>query len=557
MGAGPKSFQAKVREQPWPWLLGLLTLLSAALLMTLRADLRFFLDDWALVIYREGGPTDWLLPHNEHIIVLPNALYKLSLTVFGMTTIPIHVAGLALFLASVWLLFFWLRPLVGEPASAIGCAVLLFLGASGEDLVWTFQIGYLGSVAAGLAALLLLRRGSTRADAWACASLVVCLLFSSLVIPFLAGVAVLILFPRDLSPDWSALKRRCWVFLVPAVLYAIWWLGWGHLAENAISLHNAAHLPAYVPAAFAFAASTLTGIFLIHLPHDQSGWAIPGLVLAGGVAFVAWRRRRIAPELLTAAAIALVFWALSGLNFIPGREFDASRYVFPGAIFLLMILGGAFAGCRPGPRTLAVIAAVAAVAIATNLDALFHKYDDQIRPIGERNAASLTAIDLARDTVDPDYSVGMTDDGLARVDAKGYLAALDSYGSAGLSEDEIDQAPPEDRSRLDQLLVPALRIGPEAGLSVAPVRSSCETVTADAGATDTAPVAGPLLYIRPARDAVVRLTRFGPAPGAPAWLVPGGRASGYRIPADDSDRPWRIGFQGRGEVLLCEATRAG
>ncbi|HNI41022.1 MAG TPA: hypothetical protein PLB47_12170, partial [Solirubrobacterales bacterium] len=494
MGAGPKSFQAKVREQPWPWLLGLLTLLSAALLMTLRADLRFFLDDWALVIYREGGPTDWLLPHNEHIIVLPNALYKLSLTVFGMTTIPIHVAGLALFLTSVWLLFFWLRPLVGEPASAIGCAVLLFLGASGEDLVWTFQIGYLGSVAAGLAALLLLRRGSTRADAWACASLVVCLLFSSLVIPFLAGVAVLILFPRDLSPDWSALKRRCWVFLVPAVLYAIWWLGWGHLAENAISLHNAAHLPAYVPAALAYAASTLTGIFLIHLPHDQSGWAIPGLILAGGVAFVAWRRRRLAPELLVAVTIALAFWALSGLNFVPGREFNASRYVFPGAIFLLMILGGAFAGCRPGRGILALVAAVAAIAVVTNVDALFHKFNDQIRPIGERNAASLTVIDLTRDTVDPDYSVGMTDDGQARVDAKGYIAAVDKYGSAGLSDEEIDRAPAEDRALIDQLLVGALPVRLLPAGKVAPDRSGCRKLAADPGATESLRAPSGLLY---------------------------------------------------------------
>ena len=121
MGSDPTGALGAIRRRPWVSALGLLMLISAALLLTLGLDFGFFLDDWDLVIYREGSPTDWLLPHNEHIVVLPAAIYKLSLAVFGMNAGPLHVLAILLFLLSVGLLFLWLRPLIGEPASVIGC----------------------------------------------------------------------------------------------------------------------------------------------------------------------------------------------------------------------------------------------------------------------------------------------------------------------------------------------------------------------------------------------------------------------------------------------------
>ncbi len=58
---------------------------SAALLLHYRASLNFMLDDWAFVIGREDGKiSDFLDPHNEHISVIPVAIYKLFLAVFGM-----------------------------------------------------------------------------------------------------------------------------------------------------------------------------------------------------------------------------------------------------------------------------------------------------------------------------------------------------------------------------------------------------------------------------------------------------------------------------------------
>jgi len=553
MGAASSGMPEERPDRIWIWLLGLAMLASGVLLMVMRSQIGFFLDDWDLVIYR-GTPTDWLLPHNEHIVVLPAAIYKLSLAIFGMTAIPLHLVAVALFLTSVAALFFWLRPLTGAPSAFFGCLVVLFLGAATEDLVWAFQMGFFGSVAAGLGALLQLRRGARTGDRWACLLLVVSVLFSSLGIPFTLGAAVLILFGESLHPDWRRLPGRAWIFLVPALLYAGWWLGWGHLAPNALGTANLRQDPVYLLSGLGYSALVLTGTFKVGQVSMDDGWALPGLILALILGLVLFIRRRIPVELLVAATIALGFWALSGLNYIPGREFFNSRYQYPGAVILLMLLGGAFAGSRPGPRTLAVIAAVCAVSLVVNLQTLNDLFRGTYRPYAQRNHLALAGLDLASRTVPDGYAVAMTDDGQALVDAGSYLEAAEKYGKAGLPADEIGGLPVDQRIRLDQILVGALPVRLLPAGNLAADRDLCRTVTADPAASGNLEVGSSLMLIRSRRQVTIKLGRFGPGTGALAWFAPGGRAVGYRIPRDHSERPWRIGFKGRGPVTVCPAS---
>jgi len=557
MGSDRTGSFGAIRRHPWESLLVLLMVLSGALLLAFRSDFGFFLDDWGLVIGREGSPTDWLLPHNEHIVLLPAAIYKLSLNVFGMTAMPIHCLAVALFLTSVGLLFLWLRPLVGAAVAVLFCAVVLFLGSAAEDLIWAFQIGFFGSVASGLAALLLLRKGTVRADGWACLLLVIGLLFSSLGIPFAIGAAVQLLFRQGPRPNWSTLLRRSWVYLVPATVYVIWWLGWGHLAPNSVSAHNAADDPLYVLSAFAFAGSVVTGTFPLKEVAAGFIWAIPGLILLSGLVALVIRRRQVPAALLVAAAVGFSFWALSGLNYIPGREFIASRYQYPGAIFILMIFGGALSGYRPGPGVLKLIAAVALVAVAVNLAALVASFRDTYKPYEERGLVALTAFDISSRTVGPDAAVPINEDGTAVVDARSYFKAVDKYGSPGLNEDQIDGASATNRTLLDQTLVAILPVTLPAPDLVKPYRNRCRILTADATASDIAEVTSSLLYIRPTNQVVIRLGRFGPGVGALGWRTIGNRPTGYRIPEDNSDRAWRIGFQGTGKVTVCPARASG
>ena len=121
--------------------------------------------------------------------------------------------------------------------------MLLFLGAAWEDLLWPFQINYLVAIAAGSAR----SSPSIAKTAAATSSSARCWPWRPLLqprAPFLACFVVLILLDED---RW----RRLWVIVVPAVVFAIWWLGWGHTAETAFSLGNVARSPIYVINGFA------------------------------------------------------------------------------------------------------------------------------------------------------------------------------------------------------------------------------------------------------------------------------------------------------------------
>jgi hypothetical protein len=556
MGSEPTGAFAAVRKRPWLSLLGLLTLLSTVLLLILGSKIGFFLDDWDLVIFR-STPSDWLLPHNEHIIVVPAALYQLSLSVFGMTAMPLHVIAVVLFELSIVLLFFWLRPLVGEPLSVLACAVMLFLGAATADLVWAFQIGYFGSTAAGLGALLNLRSRTRRGDAWACLLLVVSLLFSSMVIPFAAASAVQIYFRGEARSGSDGLLRRAWVVLVPAALFLIWWVGWGRLADNHATLENALKAPLFAVSALGYAGAVLTGLFPLREVNSSYLWALPGLLVAAGIALLLRRRGRIPPEFVIGAVAALAFWLLAGLNYSPGRYFVAGRYQYPSALFLLMILAGAGAGLRPSPRLFKWLVALAVASLAVNLAALIHIFDSTYKVYEGRNLSGMTALDISRRTVSPDFSIGIgTDGGGQQVPAPPYFDAVDRYGSPGWDEDEIAGASREDRERIDQILVRALPVGPVPAKKVVPDPGSCQAAAASPDNPQAIEVDSPLLFIRSARTTLIYVGRFGDGLDAPAWAAPEGTPIGFEFPADRSRKPWRIGFKGQGEVKVCFARPA-
>jgi hypothetical protein len=172
------------------WLVGA----SGALLLYWGSKLTFLLDDWEFLLYRRGFNAHAILdPHGEHISVAPVLIYKALLATVGMgSAFPFRVVSTAVFLLSCVLLFVFLQRRVGQWPAIAATAVVLFLGAGWEDLLWAFQVGYFGSMAAGLGALLALERDERGGDALACGLLAVSILFSSLGLPFLIGVAVLL-----------------------------------------------------------------------------------------------------------------------------------------------------------------------------------------------------------------------------------------------------------------------------------------------------------------------------------------------------------------------------
>ena len=148
---------------------------SATVLLFLQSRLTFFGDDWSFLLERRGLSAGvFLNPHNDHIVILPVAIYKTLLGIFGMTSaLPFQAVSTLVFLLSVIVLFIYLRRCVGRELALLGSTLILFLGAAWPDLLWSFQVSLFGSIAAGLTALLALERDEERSDAIACALLVV------------------------------------------------------------------------------------------------------------------------------------------------------------------------------------------------------------------------------------------------------------------------------------------------------------------------------------------------------------------------------------------------
>ena len=200
-------------------------------------------------------------PHNEHIAVLPIAIYKLLLAAFGMDSQrPFQVVSTLMYVLSIALVFVWIRRRVGAWLALAAALPLLFFGASWIDLLFPFQLAFSGSMSCGIAALLCLERNDKTGDRAACALLVASLAFSSLGLPFIVGAAVAV--------GWDAdRRRRAFVVLVPAALYAVWWLGWGHRADRSFSIEHLMTLPTYV---FDGLASSLSSLLGLATPRNEA-----------------------------------------------------------------------------------------------------------------------------------------------------------------------------------------------------------------------------------------------------------------------------------------------
>jgi hypothetical protein len=555
------------------WLVGA----SGCLLLYWGSKLTFLLDDWEFLLYRRGEDVGTVLePHGEHISVAPVLIYKALLATFGMASaLPFRVASTALFLLSAVLLFVLLQRRIGQWPALAATAVVLFLGAAYEDLLWAFQVGYFGSMAAGLGMLVAFDRDGRRADLLACVLLTVSILFSSLGLAFLAGAAVQVLCRADR-------RRRLYVVAVPLAVYALWWLGWGHSADNALTFKHVAQTPLYVLDGIASSLASLLG--LAGPEASLVGgleWGRPLAVAA--IAFAAWRiyrLGRVPARLWIVLAIGATFWILAGFNQLPGRAPTASRYQYVGVVFLLLVAAELLRGIRVDRRTAlvgtGVVLAVAAASLVGNVDTLHRAYADNYRPASQLEKAALGAVEIARDTVEPGFRLSeeLVGTGYVAVEAGPYLDAADAYGSPGYDPAEIAAAPAVARFTADKVLFGALRMGlvPVAATALPAAKPEAAapaadgTVSIDAGACAAVPSDGsstPVLRLPPDSIVlragadpvgVVRLSRFA-APGEfPIELgegVAAGQAAMIAVPADRSRVPWKAQLEVAGTTTVC------
>jgi hypothetical protein len=549
---------ARQRRNAPTLLLGVALFLSGLLLIALCWNYTFFQDAWATLLYRQGfSAHDFLMPHNEHLVVFQVAVEKLFIEVFGMTTArPAMLFMTATLLTAGALMFVYVRRRVGPWLALFAAVSLLFLGSAWPVLLWPFEIEFAAPIAAGLGMLLMLEREDRAGDIWACVLLIVAIGFGSLGISF-AAAALVDLYLKRRTRGWG----RAWVAVVPLVLYVAWYFGWGHEAERHMTLHNVLMSPAYTFEGFATAVGSLAGLSTTPVTSPgQPEWGRPLLIALIGLAIYGQRRRPgVSPTFWPVAAASLSYWLLAAFNFIPGREAASTRYVYAGAAFVLLLAAELLRGVTFSRRALWISASVTILAVLPNL-AQMKDGADWMKEQSILTRADTAALDISADTVPSSFSLNPEIAGtasLAIVDAGRYFEAVSDHGSPAYSPGELEKAPEVGRRWADVVLSQAL-----------PLSTESEAGKFDRGAIDNCTVLQPgtpappegielspgltRIEVAPGPEAKFHLRRFAaaefPVPTTPA---PGESTTLLRIPRDRASQPWWLQVEAQQLVRVC------
>jgi hypothetical protein len=507
----------------------------------------FFYDEWNFVLDRRSGwgKAIWE-PHNGHLSVLPILAYRVLLPTVGLgdyhayrlVGLAVHFAVASLVVALVWKRT---APLIGVAAGG----VVLLLGAGWQNIFWPFQIGFMGSVAFFLGAWLLLDHDTRRRDAAAAACLVGALACSGLGIAIVAGCAVRIALRRS---SWN----RWWVVATPTALYLVWYAVYG---ESQASSDNLREVPSYVWSSVGGAFGALAGRGIG-----------AGQVVALIVVVAVWRALRAParrPEIIGAATVVVFNWILTAISRGSTGEPAASRYVYVGAVLVIVVMAEAARGLRvPGGLSVAFVA-VGALCVWGNWH-LAVAGSTALRKVSATVRAELAAVEWAGATIDPFFHPDLLRMPIVRAGA--YLDAVAALGSPAASEAEVAALPEEVRELVDRLSLDATRFRLEIDASPAsgmpPVMVSRGGTTAGAcvllqpgvdqsPAVIALPPDGVVVHAAQ-KDQQIALSRFADQfPRDSDFSAPKETSVAVVVAPDEVERPWRLRIDLTVPVAVC------
>ena len=565
----------------WPLVvLGVAMVVAAGLILHLTAGFTFYYDEWNFLMNRQPFTADALLaPHNEHNVMVTVLLFKALWAIAGLAHYwTFRVLVVVLHLLTAGMLYVYGRRRVGAWMALAPAVAVLFLGTAWEIILWPFEVQFLIPIAAGLGAFLALERRDVRGDLMACGLLILAFSSGSLGIPVAAGVGVELLF----GPD--RLRRLLRVMVLPVVLYLVWLQQYDPFRHR---FGTYGSVPKFV---YDELGSALAGLAGFRFDSVRA----PALVAAGLLlVFLAERffRGRVNRSRMAAIAVmALAYWSALALYRPWVADQEPSRYLYGGAVFVLLALLEVARGHRFGPRALAAVAAVVLLCAASGLDDLrdgattLRAYSDYVEP-------GLGALELTRGHVSPGFHPEPTR--APDIVAGRYFQAVDRWGSPADTPAQILARDEGAREAADVVLVHALRLhlarGPApatAGPAPAVVADPAGAARVTAGclrfnpgtlaAVDVRLPPGGAVVTASGAPVVIQLRRFadgfladGAVPGAEvfandrqafgrallrgvAFQLSDGSRRVLRIPADRAAAiPWQARFSSAARVTVC------
>jgi hypothetical protein len=555
---GPLERAIATVERRWQWALTALMLADLALLLYMGRGLSFFFDDWDYVTHDYGGGIhSLLLAHNGHMSLFPVAVYKVLFHLVGLNHYAVfRLVLIALHLLCAGLVFVLASRRVPRVSALLITALVLFLGAAWEDLLWAFQISYLLSVAGGLSAWMLLDRRDRLADLGAMVAMAVSLGSSGLGIPILIGVVV--------ELGWQRQWRRWFVVVIPAVLYALWYL---HYGEDEITKNGLINSPGFAEDIAAAAFGGIAGRGL--------DWGRP-LALLGFLSVLGALARPVAvsARLVGLLVTGISLWALTAAARSTISSPETGRYLYLGAIVILLVGVELVRGNGLSARATVVATLVVGLFAVTGLTML-HNGAVSLRSTSRTVTAELGALELAAKHAPADYQ---PDPRLApQISAGPYLHTVHAIGSSPADTPaEIAATDPTSRAAADAVLVALdtptltpLRHGRSSANALAPTLSSLASGTeARRGncvdltpAPDAAMIAtltlsngGVVIGDHGEQPVAAALRRFGDSFVPLATAVAPRATAALSISPDGAQLPWALQLTSSSPLSLCGPT---
>ena len=370
-------------DRPKGWYARLFLLAAAAavaVLFAIAAGSGFRGDDWDFVARRSlSDPIGLFRPFNEQWVTVPAIIFRAIFAVVGMHSYLPYLAVLMVLHAITAALLYRLAGIGGTLVGLLAGVLMLFLGSGNENLHQAFQIGMVGSTAAGLAALELVavhRRPGIAA-----------LLLLVSIASHAVGAAFIV---AAIAAAFVVDRRAVLWLLAPGVLFVLWILIFDlpYMAARGGSFTSAIPtVPLYVAAGVAGSAGALLGM----------GPLAGAVVLAAitGIAALVHQRTPAIPWMVLAGISGLVaefaFIGASRAEYGVGAALWP-RYMYVGVTFLLIAVVGWFGNFEhvSGQRrpTLAVVlVALTAVGVVGNVRAYLLARDDAFEFVHRARAA--------------------------------------------------------------------------------------------------------------------------------------------------------------------------
>jgi hypothetical protein len=390
----------RARQLAGRWMRVHLGLLLVALVLLVLAGhgQHFFYDEWAFV----GGKLDslplpdrYLLPHNEHWTLLPLLAYKALTATVGMGSYWPYLGLLLLLHLGVTHILWRLMLVTGSKplvATALA-AVFSIVGAAAEDLLWAFQIAFVGATLFGVTAVYLAVTGTA---SWRKTCVLACLVLAALATSGV-GIAYLVVIPLVLLRRGR--RYAAGVFGLPLLVYLPWYATYGHVLTHPPNISITAPLAVFAFVVLGITAA-LTGYF--GFGNNLIFILLVGVPVLAGL--LVTRRTFLAPR--TAAGRAPLAMFIGAIAFFTtvglaragvGTGIAASsRYIYVAMALLLPAIAIIVSGAADQHRVLARAIVPIALAIAVSNVVQLMAYAADTR---QQNDASREVLVAASDLV--------------------------------------------------------------------------------------------------------------------------------------------------------------